>query len=91
MGRQWDGVEENGELVQWLAVVLGSWGGDMLWMIWCWWHRHARSVSSLWVDVMLRRETKKKSSDDAFVCFGLQDLQGCHGGSERAENIVGQG
>ena len=28
---------------------------------------------------------------DAFVCFGLQELQGHDGGSERAENIVGQG
>ena len=48
------------------------------------------SPCSLWTEMMWRRETRR-SSDDAFVCFGLQDLQGHDGGSERAENIVGEG
>ena len=40
---------------------------------------------------MWRRETRRRrSSNDAFVCFGLQELQGHDGGSERAENIVGK-
>ena len=43
------------------------------------------SPCSLWdVETDGRR---RRSSDDAFVCFGLQDLQGYHGGSERAEKI----